>query len=742
METRHTAFVRVLALLIPLGLLPGTGGSALGEASKAPKASENTDRGWPRVYKLEGAEIVLYPPQVDSWEAYKTLTARLAVSVRPWGAEKPEYGVLELETRTETDLAKHVVTLYDPKVLSIRFPKAPPEKAAEYEKAVRSISPVRTKAEISLERVQAYVKLGEEQKKGIAVNLDPPPVFYSDTEAILVTFLGEPRFSKIEGTPLEFGLNTNWDVFRDTESGRYYLLYRDGWLETPDLKAGPWTPMKMAPKSLKKLPEGGAWERVAKSVPGRQLESAPRVFVSERPAELIQTKGRPVFDPVPTTQLSIVTNSQNTLFFHAGDRNFYFLAAGRWFKALVLAGPWTAATKSLPPDFAAIPKKHPKAGVLASVPGTQEAEDAILVASIPRTGVVDRVMASVTVTYDGEPKFEPIEKSGVSYAVNTPNDVFQVGSRFYCCFQGVWFGAASPSGPWSVADSVPAEIYSVPPTSPKYHVTFVKVVESTPETVTCSYTSGYEGEIVSSGVVVYGTAVTVGVWATGPYYWGYYPPYYWGYGYYPPYYGGVTFWAGAYGYGWSAYGPYGGAGYGARYNPATGVYSRGGYAYGPGGGAAWRTGYNPSTGTWAGQRGGYNAYGSWKQGAVTNGTDWARGGRVSNSQGTAGGFRTSGGAAGIGYSGQQGSGFAVKGSGGDVYAGKDGNVYHRDSSGNWSSAGGDRVSPQGSGNSAATRDSLNRDYQARQSGNARASSYQSRGSAGGGYRGGGGGRRR
>ncbi len=738
METRQRTFVRVIALLVSLGLAPGAGAPALGQAAKAP---ENTDRGWPRVYKVEGAEVVLYQPQVDSWEGYKKLTARLAVSVRPKGAEKPEYGVLELEARTETDLAKHVVTMFKPEIRSVRFPKAPPEKAAEYEKFVRSISPARTKAEISLERVQAYVKLGEEQRKGIAVNLDPPPVFYSDTEAILLIFLGEPRFSKVEETPLEFGLNTNWDVFRDPQTGMNYLLYRDGWLEAPDLKAGPWTPMKVAPKSLKKLPKGGAWDRVAKAVPGKQLESAPRVFVSDRPAELIQTKGRPVFEVVPGTKLSVVTNSQNTLFFHAGDRQFYFLAAGRWFRGKDLAGPWTAATTSLPPDFAAIPKNHPKADVLASVPGTQEADDAILVASIPRTGVVDRVMATVTVTYDGEPKFEPIEKTGVSYAVNTPNDVFQVGSRFYCCFQGVWFAAPSATGPWSVADSVPGEIYTIPPTSPKYHVTYVGVVDSTPDTVTCSYTGGYEGDIVSSGVVVYGTAVTVSVWATGPYYWGYYPPYYWGYGYYPPYYGGVTYWAGAYGYGWSAYGPYGGAGYGARYNPATGVYSRGGYAYGPGGGAAWRTGYNPSTGTWAGQRGGYNAYGSWKQGAVTNGSDWARGGRVSNSQGTAGGFRTSGGATGVGYRGEQGSGFVVKGSGGDVYAGKDGNVYHRDESGNWTPAGGDRAAQQRAGESAANRDSLNRDYQARQSGNARASSYQSRGSTGS-YRGGGGGRRR
>ena len=740
MAFRMNSSVRVLAALLVLGLPAVPGGSALGQAPKAPKAPENTDRGWPRAYKLEGAEVVLHQPQVDSWEGYKKLTARLAVSVRPWGAAKPEYGVLEVETRTETDLAKHVVTLYSPKVLSVRFPKAPPEKAAEYETIVRSISPMTTKAELSLERVQAYVKLGEEQKKGIAVNLDPPPVFYSDSEAILVIFLGEPRFSKVEEAPLEFGLNTNWDVFRDPESGTHYLLYRDGWLESPDLKAGPWTPMKKAPKALKKLPKEGAWGRVSKTVPGKKLESAPRVFVSDRPAELIQTKGRPVFEAIPPTKLAVVSNSQNTLFFLSSEGAFYFLAAGRWFRAKDLAGPWTAATASLPSDFAAIPRNHPKADVLASVPGTQEAEDAIFVASIPRTGVVDRVQATVTVTYDGEPKFEPIETTGVSYAVNTPNDVFQVGSRFYCCFQGVWFSAASPTGPWSVADSVPKEIYSIPPTSPKYHVTYVTVVESTPETVTCSHTAGYDGDVVSEGVVVYGTAMTVGVW-TGPYYWGYYPPYYWGYGFYPPYYGGVTIWAGAYGYGWSAYGPYGGAGYGARYNPATGVYSRGGYAYGPGGGAAWRTGYNPSTGTWAGQRGGYNAYGSWKQTAVTNGTDWARGGRVSNAQGTAGGFRTSGGAAGIGYSGQQGSGFVVKGSGGDVYAGKDGNVYHRDESGNWSSAGGDRVSQQRSGDYAATHDSLNRDYQARQSGSARASSYQSRGSMGGGVRGGGGRRR-
>ena len=102
----------------------------------------------------------------------------------------------------------------------------------------------------------------------------------------------------------------------------------------------------------------------------------------------------------------------------------------------------------------------------------------------------------------------------------------------------------------------------------------------------------------------------------------------------------------------------------------------------------------------------------------------------------------------------------------NVYAGKDGNVYRKDSTGNWSKYDNGSWNsvdqPQGSGqargdggtrnlgssSSDVTRD-LNRDAGARQRGSERASSYSnssrsgsnsSRG--GGGFRGGGGGRRR
>ena len=106
------------------------------------------------------------------------------------------------------------------------------------------------------------------------------------------------------------------------------------------------------------------------------------------------------------------------------------------------------------------------------------------------------------------------------------------------------------------------------------------------------------------------------VWGTG---W-YYPPYVWYGGYYPVYYPyyptygyapGTTRGPGTYGRGAVAYGPYGGAGASARYNPRTGTYARGAAAWGPYGARGAAQAYNPRTGAYAQTRQGASVYGSW-----------------------------------------------------------------------------------------------------------------------------------
>ena len=200
----------------------------------------------------------------------------------------------------------------------------------------------------------------------------------------------------------------------------------------------------------------------------------------------------------------------------------YYLVAGRWFSAPDFTGPWTFATPSLPEDFKKIPLEHDRSRVLASVPGTDQAAEAVLIAQIPQTARVNKKETKAPeVAFQGEAEFAPIEQTGVQRAVNTDKDIFKVGDLFYMCYQGVWFSGKSATGPWEVADSVPEQIYQIPPSSPSHHVTYVTIEDDDDdEWVTFAAAAGYTGMMVAWGCTMWGTG-----W--------YYPPYYGFGGYYP-----------------------------------------------------------------------------------------------------------------------------------------------------------------------------------------------------------------
>src|SRR6185503_17667719 len=245
-------------------------------------------------------------------------------------------------------------------------------------------------------------------------------------------------------------------------------------------------------------------------------------------------------------------------------------------------------------DFDRIPLDHPRSRVLASVPGTRQALEAVLLAQIPQTARVNRKeVQAPAVSYQGEPRFDAIPQTTVARAVNTDKEILKVGDLYYMCFQGVWFFASSPSGPWQVADSVPGAIYEIPISSPAYNVTQVTVEDYDDEWVEYAAAAAYTGMMVAWGTAMWGT--------------GYY---------YPPYVG----WSGGY----PAYrSSYLGYGSGARYNPWTGTYARGAAGYGPLGARGAVGAYNPRTGTRAAAVGGSNVYGSWRSTGVQRGDAWA-----------------------------------------------------------------------------------------------------------------------
>src|SRR5262249_6799757 len=227
-----------------------------------------------------------------------------------------------------------------------------------------------------------------------------------------------PKLQPVKDTPLMFAINTNWDMFYEPGTSQYFLLNEQAWLTTADPLNGPWTPVKSLPGSFSKLPDDPNWADAKKAIPGKPATRIPGVFTSTEPAEMILVDGEPTYSPVPGTKLLYVSNTASVLFLHTGEKQYYFLVAGRWFRAQQLAGPWAAASTDLPEDFRRIPDGHPLAPVRASVPGTEEARDAVLLASVPTKSRVQVGQApSASVAYEGTPKFEAISNTEVSYAV-------------------------------------------------------------------------------------------------------------------------------------------------------------------------------------------------------------------------------------------------------------------------------------------------------------------------------------
>jgi len=720
-------FGRLLGAAALLWLLAGCGGSPTPAPVFGGRPVQD-DQAWPQeLMSGDGSTILLYQPQVESWKDEKVLRARVAIAFRGMGMPSPVLGGIVMEGDTSTSIEEDEVRISNIRIVEGRFPALSQKESDRVLDALRSRM-TKEDVVVELERITAYLDRADSALKPVALKTDPPRIFVSTRPAVLVLLDGPPGMAKVPGTSLTYALNTNWDLLRDGKT--FYLRHGSSWLSAP-APSGPWTALPTLPPSFQDIPaDDPNWADVRKAVPGQPLaaDAVPRVFVSETPAELILIDGEPKLDPIKGTGLSWVTNTDSDLFRSADDQRYYYLVSGRWFRADRLEGPWTFATTSLPKDFARIPADHPQGDVLSLVPGTHQAQEAVIQGQIPQTARVQRARVKPpTVTYEGAPDWKAIQGTPLSYAANSPFDVLKAGDRYYLCYQAVWFVSQSPEGPWEAADKVPAEVYDIPPSSPVYHTSYVYVYDTDPDWVTYGYMPGYYGSYYAWGVMAYGT---------GWYYSGYYyDDDYWPYGYT---YGANTWYnanTGTYGRGAVAYGPYGGVGRGVAYNPTTGAYARGAAAYGEYNARAWAEAYNPRTGTYTRSVQGSNVYGRWGSTEVVRGDEWARAGRVSGNAGTVAGVRASSG----------GSTVVARGDN-NVYVGKDGQVYRRtgngweryDVGGEWNNTS--RVDP-------GTLQGLNRDAEMRSTGATRAREAQSwrgsnLGSGGGGAprMGGGGGR--
>ncbi len=278
--------------------------------------------------------------------------------------------------------------------------------------------------------------------------------------AILVTIDGEPVWTAVPGTTFQRVLNTRALVLKDS-SGTLYLHLFNGFVQGSSL-SGPWTVAKTVPPAAVTVAQRLAKEGVVDLMEGTPEEKtkqkpslkngAPEVVAATVPTELVVTEGQPEWVPIEGTMLLYVNNTTGNIFKDLNDQNTYILVTGRWFRAPDFSGPWQYVPgTSLPPDFAQIPDTSPKENVKASVPGTPQAQEAVIANEIPETATVYRAKAKFTPVINGAPQLTAIPDTPLQYVLYSPTPIIMVSpTDWYALQGGVWFTASSLQGPWVV----------------------------------------------------------------------------------------------------------------------------------------------------------------------------------------------------------------------------------------------------------------------------------------------------
>ncbi len=497
-------------------------------SAPAPVAAERVSAEvWPRHVTLSGAAVLVYQPQVTGWIDNR-IDFRSAAAIKPAGAKEETFGVIEASARTIVDKVSRTVGLADLKITKSDFPDLPGRGAGYATELQKQMAPgVRN---LSLAQLAKSLSAGSTKATPMAFENRPPRVIVSEVPAILVPVDGPPVWKAVAGGGgFSRVLNTRALIVKQASAPQLFMHVFDGWLSSTSLD-GPWKRVPTIPAGIDAMAGQVAASGVVDLLDGGPqanpkpslAQGVPAIHAPQSPAELVVFNGKPEFVPIVGTGLLWAANTTSDML-RAGERgDYYALLAGRWFRSAALTGPWTfVASDALPADFAKIPPTSLAGAVLPTVAGTQQAREAMIANLIPQTATVPRKNGpTFKPNFDGNPQLTPISGTQMAYVQNSSVPIIRVApDSFYAVKVGIWFTASQLNGPWSVATSVPAAIYTIPPASPIYYVTYVRIYGAIADAVYMGYTPGYLGAMIATGgTVVYGTGYSYASWIGNAWY--------------------------------------------------------------------------------------------------------------------------------------------------------------------------------------------------------------------------------
>ena len=301
-----------------------------------PPVGTNADTGWPRTIALKSGTAIWYQPQIESWVDQKNIVAWSAVAYQPTGAKEPALGTIKIEGPTSVSVDERVVR-HGPADHRVQLQVAV-ARSGQGARRRRAGAAAERAGDRPRSRARVRDRTARCRSKNVeGIKADPPKVFSAPAPAILINLDGDPIWSPIEGLDLRYALNTNWDLFEHTPSKTFYLRYNESWLQASAV-TGPWSPVKgKLPGELlqaagRRQLEGRQGRRAGQEALGQggaeglRQHDAGRADRAPGRGELPEGRGRADAARGSTTRKPTCSG-------WASDGDFYFLVAGRWFKA-------------------------------------------------------------------------------------------------------------------------------------------------------------------------------------------------------------------------------------------------------------------------------------------------------------------------------------------------------------------------------------------------------------------------
>jgi hypothetical protein len=489
----------------------------------------NAQTTWPKeISSTDGSRITIYEPVAEQYSENK-LYARAAVSIRKNASEEPIFGVMWINAAVQPDGQNKFLKVTNLTVAKAKFADDDDTSPGQLQTAVERSAPG-LNIQFSLDKVNTALEQGKMTGDNNFKN-DAPTILYRNKPTTLIVLDGEPLEQQDDDLGMTRVVNSPYLILKNPDDRKYYLYGGSFWYASTGVLTG-WKNVTKLPSRIKAVDAKMKEEenKASKEQDETSKFTKPTdILVSTEPAELIQTEGTPTYKAVEGSTLLYVDNSLDEIFKDIESQRNYILIAGRWYSSKTLTGQWAyVEPESLPAAFANIPEGSEKDGVLASVAGTPEADEALMDASIPQTAKVDRTSATCEVNYDGAPRFVPIANTNLAVAENSDLTVMLApNNQYYALENGIWFISNNANGPWQVANERPSDVERIPANSSAYNARFVQIYETTPQYVYVGYTPGYMGNYIYHRTVVWGTGYRYRPWYGRRFY----PrPYTWGFG--------------------------------------------------------------------------------------------------------------------------------------------------------------------------------------------------------------------